>query len=163
MAARVLGLARRRAETNSVSPVQRPQVTLSSVEVCAFSGRRPGARCTHRVRERFGHGADLPRPCDAHDRAGKRLVDPGLRGWLRRERPANVAFSPGSERSVTATAGRRPSTRWSTSASGFQPAQPPSLSARRLETPPLQAWHFRWTASPFTRGAGPSPPATMKL
>jgi penicillin-binding protein 1C len=70
----------------------RRDAPLAPARVCAFTGLRPGARCTHTVEERFAQGTLPTRTCEAHRDDGAVELPPRYAAWLSAAQPAGYAL-----------------------------------------------------------------------
>lgn len=91
VAARILGIARQR-KPSGVAPIARPEPSpLISLAVCAETGLRVGAGCTHVVQERFADDALPTATCEAHDEHGDVILPARYADWVQRHHPSGVA------------------------------------------------------------------------
>ena len=95
-AARILAAAQARAAEDGVTAPPRERVELLPVSVCAATGLRPGARCSHLVEERFARGTAPLVTCEAHDDHGDVRLPARYAAWIDRAHP------PGVSRTVSA-------------------------------------------------------------
>jgi penicillin-binding protein 1C len=93
VAARILRLARERAGSNGAEAVEHKVQRFDRVEVCGATGLLVGARCKHRIHERFVAGTAPRRRCNAHDEDGSVRLSGRYAGWVERTRPGGVSRS----------------------------------------------------------------------
>jgi penicillin-binding protein 1C len=132
-----------------------PTTTTIEAPICAHSGLRAGARCSHVVQERFARDDAPTTPCDAHDIDGRFVVDARYAPWVERQRPAGVVV--GQLRTSTSVAVAtlrvvepRDGTRWLLDVR----RAPPSVALRatvrgvQWEVDGVALAGDRWTATP---------------